>query len=154
VRVLDNHAFEQRKATITTILGNVGELSIDDSGRGGSDRRFAVQVDVPGDGYPSLALFDYHEWFVNADDGWRIDRYHYDFIDRVQGGRLAYHLHEISPERRRAHVHCEPAAGMPSISHFRAYEVDLLEAHAEFLGIFASGTPIDCSGLRPLRSSD
>lgn len=154
MRVLDNHAFEQRKATIIAILGNVGELNIDDSGRRGSDRRFAVQVDAPGDGYPSLALFDYHEWFVNADDDWQIDRYHYDFIDRVRGGRLAYHLHEIGPERRRAHVHCEPAAGMPSISHFRAYEVDLLEAHAEFLGIFASGTPIDCSGLRPLRSSD
>lgn len=151
MRVRDNHAFEQRKATIITILGNVGELNIDDSGRRGSDRRFAVQVDAPGDGFPSLALFDYHEWFVNVDDGWRIDRYHYDFIDRVQGGRLAYHLHEVGAERRRAHVHCEPAAGKPSISHFRAYEVDLLEAHEEFLGLFASGTPIDCSGLRPLR---
>lgn len=154
MRVLDNHAFEQRKSTIITILGNVGELNIDDSGRHGKERRFAVRVDATGDGYPSRALFDYHEWFANADDSWRIDRYHYDFIDRVHGGRLAFHLHEIGPERRRAHVHCEPAAGTASISHFRAYEVDLLEAHAEFLGLFASETAIDCSGLRPLRPTD
>jgi len=154
VRVLDNHAFEQRKATIIAILGHVGELNIDDSGRRGTDRRFAVQVDAPGDGYPSRAFFNYHEWFVKGDDGWRIDRYHHDFIDRVDGGRLAFHLHDLGPGRRRAHVHCEPATGMTNISHFRAYEVDLLEAHDEFLGLFASETPIDCSGFRPLRSHD
>lgn len=154
MRVLGNQAFEQRKATIIAILGNVGELDIDDSGRNRSDRRFAVQVDAPGDGYPSRALFDYQEWFVNEADGWRMSRYHYDFVDRVDGGRLAYHLHELGPGGQRAHVHCEPAVGTPSISHFRAYEVDLLEAHAEFLGRLASETAIDCSGLRPLRMGD
>jgi hypothetical protein len=154
VRLLDDHAFEQRKATIIAILAGVGDLDIDDSGRRGPERRFAVRVDAPGDGYPSRALFDYHEWFVKGGDGWRIDRYHYDFIDRVDRGRLAFHLHELGPGRRRAHVHCEPAARMPSISHFRAYEVDLLEAHDDFLGLFASETPIDCTGLRPLRSDD
>ena len=154
MRFLDEHAFEQRKATIIAILAGVGDLDVEDSGRRGPERRFTVRADAPGDGYFGRASFDYHEWFVRGMEGWRIDRYHYDFIDRVHGGRLAFHLHELGPGRRRAHVHCEPAARMPSISHFRAYEVDLLEAHDDFLGLFASETPIDCTGLRPLRSDD
>jgi hypothetical protein len=154
VRLLDDHAFEQRKATIIAILDDVGDLDIADSGRRGLERRLALRVDAPGDGYPSRALFDYHEWFGREAGGWRIDRYHYDFVDRVGRGRLAYHVHELGAGRPRAHVHCEPADGRPSISHFRAYEVDLLEAHEEFLEFFASETPIDCTGLRPLRSDD
>lgn len=38
----------------------------------------------------------------------------------------------------------------PASRTFRAYEVDLLEAHEEFAALYASGRAFDCAGLRPL----
>jgi len=52
-------------------------------------------------------------------------------------------LHEEHPFEQRT--------ATPPARHFRAYEVDLLEAHEEFAALYASGRAIDCAGLRPLR---
>jgi hypothetical protein len=102
------------------------------------------------------ASFRYKEWWGRDGHGWRLDKYRYDYVDRLRGGRLAYHYHDLPGRRAVLHAHCEsPAAsadvaGSVAVSHFRAFDVDLLEAHDEFVTLFASDTPIDCTGLRPL----
>ncbi|MBA3587691.1 MAG: hypothetical protein H0W41_08650 [Chloroflexi bacterium] len=77
-------------------------------------------------------------------------RYQYDYIDRLMGGRLAYHWHPVTRRNAVHHAHCEQILGAASVSHYRWYDIDLLEAHDEFARRYASEESIDCSDLRPL----
>ncbi len=144
------HRFEQRKTTILTVLDHIGEAILVDSGRSERDRLLRFEVQAPGHGLTIDATFIYVEWFHRVARGWRMTRYQYDYLDRHRHGRLAYHWHSVTRRRGVHHVHCEERLGATPSEHFRAYEVDLLEAHDEFVGLYAAGTAIDCSGLRPL----
>jgi len=73
--------------------------------------------------------FRYLEWWSRDGRGWRLVRYQYDYFDRAHRSRLAYHRHDLAGEPDLLHIHCEPSGKPPSARHFRAYEVDLLEAH-------------------------
>lgn len=150
VRLRDDHAFEQRKATTMAVVDDVGPPAFEDSGRRSTVRRLEIEAHAGGASGEAEATFRYAEWWRRDGRGWRLDKYRYDYVDHVRGGRLAYHLHDLPGTHAATHAHCGSSAGSAAVAHFRAYEVDLLEAHDEFVTLFASGTPIDCSGLRPL----
>lgn len=144
------HRFEQRKTTIRTFLDHLGETELADSGRGKRDRLLRFEVRAPGHELPAQATFIYAEWYLRVARGWRLTRYQYDYLDRRLGGRLGYHWHVLVGRRAAHHGHCEQVLGAPAVQHYRAYEVDLLEAHEEFVRLYAGDQPIDCSDLRPL----
>jgi len=151
---LDNHAFEQRKSRLIAIVDELGDVSVEDTGRRGAWRRLVVLVDTPGQGQPPEATFTYGEAFRQDGRGWRMTKYWYEYLDRARGGRLAYHVHDLPGRRNIFHQHCEPAAHRSSVTPFRSYDVDLLEAHVEFAELYVSDRAIDCVGLRPLRPDD
>lgn len=147
---IGQHRFEQRKTTVLTVLDHLGEVEVIDSGRARRDRRLRFAVAAPGHGLPDEAGFVYVEWYQRVSRGWRLIRYQYDYFDRRRGGRFAYHWHAL---RRRAavhHAHCEETFGAAVSPHYRAYELSLLEAHEEFVALYAADASIDCSALRPL----
>lgn len=148
---LDHHAFEQRKSRIIAIVDQLGDVDVQDTGRRGQQRQLVVQVGVPGDGRSLEATFKYAEAYRLDGRRWRLVEYSYEYLDRARGGRLAYHYHDLRRHIAVFHVHCVRAEGRTSVSHFRAYEVDLFEAHAIFAQCYVSGRPIDCFGLHPLK---
>lgn len=154
MKLRDHHAFEQRKATIEAVLDDLGPIRGEDGGKLEVVRRFEVQVDSPELPFAVRARFRYLEWWSRDGRGWQLVKYQYDYFDLVHRGRLAYHRHDLPGAANMLHSHCQPQGSPPLARHFRAYEVDLLEAHEEFTTLYASGRVIDCTGLRPLRSDD
>lgn len=150
MRVRDSHAFEQRKSTIESILDSLGDVRVEGFGKRDRTRGLEIQVDSPRPPMAAEARFRYLEWWGQDERGWRLVKYQYDYIDLVRRSRLAYHRHDLLGAADSLHSHCEPSPGRRLVRHFRAYEVDLLEAHEEFAVLYASGQPIDCAGLRQL----
>ena len=153
VKVRDHHAFEQRKATVEAILDHLAPIRGEDGGKLEDVRRFEVVVDSPGAPFAAKVRFRYLEWWTSEGRGWRRAKYQYDYIDLVHRSRLAYHRHDLAGEPDLHHIHCEPSGGRRLARHFRAYEVDLLEAHEDFVALYVSGQVIDCAGLRPLQAT-
>ncbi|MGZ8761178.1 MAG: hypothetical protein ACXWXV_11505 [Aeromicrobium sp.] len=151
MRLRDDHAFEQHKARVSAILDDLGDIRVEDSAKRATIRRFEIEADAPRPPLTARVRFRYLEWWSRDGRGWQLGRYQYDYFDRVERGRLAYHRHNLPGAPDLHHVHCEPSGGRPLARHFRAYEVDLLEAHEEFAALYASGRAIDCAGLRPLQ---
>jgi hypothetical protein len=147
---LGQHRFEQRKATILKVLDHLGEVELVDSGRGRRDRRLRFVVAAPGHGLADEATFIYAEWHRRVARGWRLTRYQYEYVDRRNDARFAYHWHSLTRRSPVYHAHCEEDLSAPRIPHYRAYALDLLEAHQEFATLYAAGESIDCSTLRPL----
>jgi len=154
VRGADDHAFEQRKATILAILDDDGDVTVEDGGKGVAVRSLEFALDGPRRPLPTLARFRYGEIHRREGDAWILADYRYEYLDVEHGGRVAYHWHDLPGRVGVHHLHCRPPTGRPTMSHFRSYAVDLLEAHDEFIRSYAAGTPIDCSSLRPLRPDD
>ena len=154
MRLRDDHALEQRKATIVAVLDRLADLTTSDTGKAAKERAIRFELDAPRCPLAALRRFRYGEIFRRDAVSWILSSYTYDYLDLERGGRSAYHWHDLPGRPAVHHYHCRPPAGRPSLSHFRAYEVDLLEAHDEFARLFASGAPIDCTGLRPLRAED
>jgi hypothetical protein len=151
VKLRDDHAFEQRKATVAAILDDLGPIRVQDSGKLEEIRRFEVALDAPEPPLDVLARFRYLEWWIRDGRGWRLAKYQYDYFDLVHRSRLAYHRHDLPGRANILHSHCQPADRPLSAQHFRAYEVELLESHEEFAALYASGRDIDCASLRPLQ---
>ncbi|MGH2446553.1 MAG: hypothetical protein ACRDGD_11035 [Candidatus Limnocylindria bacterium] len=144
------HRFEQRKTTVLAVLDHLGDVQLVDSGRRRRDRLLRFEVLAPGHAMAPEGMFIYAEWYQRVTRGWRRSRYQYDYLDRRHGGRLGYHWHSLIRRRGVYHAHCEERLGSPSINHYRSYEVDLLEAHEEFVRLYAADDPIDCASMRAL----
>lgn len=147
--MLDEHALEQRIAGIRAVLEDFGDLVITDIGKRSSAREVRFDLQAPGQALATVASFKYDEWFVREERGWRLAKYHYDYVDLANGMRLAYHLHDVGQDRDVYHAHCRPLD--TDASHLRAYEMSVFEANEEFMRLFAAGRPIDCASFRLLR---
>ena len=112
------------------------------------------QLTAPGDELPVEVLALFREYYRRTADGpWELDKYTYEYLDASHGTRLGYHMHDLGPARHVPHAHCEEAADIPDAErsdHLRAVELDVLEAHAEFMRLWASERAPDCSGYLPL----
>ena len=135
---------------MSAILDDLAPISHDDSGKLEDVRRLEIDLVTPDPPLVVRGRFRYVEWWSRDGVGWRRFKYQYDYIDVMNRSRLAYHRHDLPGAPDTLHIHCK-SPGSPSLEpHFRAYEVDLLEAHEEFAAVYASGRAIDCAGLRPL----
>ncbi len=154
MRQLTGHALHQRTTTIQSVLEAIGSVEFEDAGGQAAIRRQRWLVTVPGVlDLADEALLKYEEWFEADGRAWLLLRYHFDFFDLTRGGRFAYHLHDLPGRGVVPHIHCRPAGSEPKaaqVAHYRAYEIDLLEAHERFAAILAAGAPIICVGLLPL----
>lgn len=142
--VLDDHQVEQRKATIIAKLEALSDVTASDVPRARRRRLIEVQGDAPGGDLPRLASFVYREAFARIRDRWHLVAYAYELLDRVRGGRRAYHWHDDL-----FHAHCVEPQGSAG-QHFRATPMDVFEAHDEFSRIYLSDERIRCDDLRPL----
>ncbi len=142
---LDDHHVEQRKATVVSKLGSLGDVTVSDVPRARRRRLIGVRADAPGAELPTLASFQYREACDRKQGTWHLFAYAYEYIDRQHGGRRAYHWHDGS-----FHAHCvDPRRPRPD-HHYRAPPMAVFEAHEEFARIYLSGEPISCDDLRPL----
>ena len=143
---LDEHGFEQRRATIVAMLDRVGETEVLDEGADDDERVLTATARAPLDPPYQLGSFEYVEVYARGEQGrWELTEYAYELQQRPPPGRRAFHWHDPWAH----HFHCLDPRSPERDHHYRGYELDLFEAHRELLRIYASAT-IDCSGLHPL----
>ena len=139
---------------MTDHLDNFGDVEVEDVGSAGAVRGLGFVLKVPGDPCNLEVKATYRERYLRVPrGGWEIAKYTYEYLDLTRGWRLAYHLHDLDGRKRIPHAHCEPIVDpdvLDESRHLRATEYELLEAHAEFMKLFALGVPPDCKALRPL----
>lgn len=135
-------AFDQQLDEHAAFLSQFGTVSASRDGR--TDVRVRFRVEAPGYGLPALAAFEYVEWYQRTTQGWRRERYAFEY--RPTDSRRAHHM-RVGPAA--PHQHCEPP-GRPSRTHYADDERLLIPTARELGDLFASGRPIDCRGLRRL----
>jgi hypothetical protein len=151
---LTEAAVRSRLERMTAHLDHWGTVQALDVGRRTPRRLLELRLDGPGDGMPTEVAALYREYFrVGRGGNWQLVKYTYEYLDLVRSMRLAYHMHPISSSRAVPHAHCERAVDLPEeerSAHLRAVELDLLEAHHEFMRLWASETAPDCDAFLPL----
>jgi hypothetical protein len=144
----------RRRDRLADYLDAWGDLRVDDLGSGGRLRLLQFALEAPGESLPIEVKAVYREYYRRRRDGdWVIVKYTHEYLDLSRMTRLAYHLHDLGTRRRVPHAHCDAATKLPldeDAHHFRAVELDLREAHEEFMRLWASDTEPDCRTLRPL----
>jgi len=143
-----------RRERLTDFLDAWGGLRVLDLG-GDRDRRLLeFSLEAPGEDLPAEVRVRYSEYYRRErGGGWRLAKYHYEYLDMARARRLAYHLHDLGSRTLVPHAHCEEAAVLPSdegTHQLRAVELDLREAHMQFMRLYASDGPPDCSAFLPL----
>lgn len=142
---------------ITAHLDHWGDVVPTDAGRRGPRRLLEFRFVAPGEDLPVEVTAVFREYLRRSRAAsWELFKYTYEYLDRVRMRRLAYHMHSLGRTTPVVHAHCEDAADIPDEergSHFRAVEVDLLEAHQTFMRLWASESAPDCSSLHPLAIS-
>lgn len=138
-------AFEQQLDEYARFLSQFGNVAASQDGR--TDVRVRFLVEAPGYGLPELAGFEYVEWYHRTAQGWRRERYKFEY--RPLDSRRAHHM-AIGPAA--PHQHCEPP-GSRSRTHYADDERLLIPTARELGDLLASGRPIDCRGLRRLATA-
>jgi len=153
-RALTDGEIRTRRDRLTDFLDAWGDLRVDDSGGGGNRRLLEFVLEAPGGSLPIEVKATYREYYGRRrDGGWDIAKYHYEYLDVARSKRFAYHLHDVGMRTLVAHAHCDDATDLQDeegTHRFRAVELDLREAHEEFMRLWASDTGPDCRTLRPL----
>lgn len=117
---------------------------VEDGGSRKEVRDVRLRVIAPGAGLAAIAAIDLREVFRRAgSSAWELVLYSYEYRERPGPGRRAYHLHG-----GRFHAHCVDPAAPSRDHHFRATEVDVFEAHAEFARLYLSAVRVTCDDLR------
>lgn len=144
----------RRRDKIQDFLDAWGDLEVHDLGASTDRRLVEFILHAPGQYLPDEALTRYREYFGITQGGdWLVAKYTYEFLDLEHGRRLAYHLHDIGRRRLVPHAHCESVGILDDTEgphQLRAVELDLSEAHSEFMRLYASGSRPDCEALLPL----
>ena len=144
----------KRRDRIEDYLDVWGDLRITDDGAAGDRRLIEFALEAPGQDLPVEIRARYAEYYRRQRSGdWLIAKYHYEYLDIGHRRRLAYHMHDIGSRVLVPHAHCEPATALAEGEcphHLRAVELDLREAHEQFMGLFAAGREPDCGAFLPL----
>jgi hypothetical protein len=146
-----------RRDRLTDFLDAWGDLAATDVGAQTSSRLLEFALECPGLALPAEVRAQYREYYRRGPAGdWDLAKYHYEYLDVARSTRLAYHLHDIGPRERVPHAHCEEGTSLPrerprdDRHQLRAVELDLREAHEEFMRLWAADRAPDCAGFRPL----
>jgi hypothetical protein len=151
---LTSGQLRRRRDRIEDYLDVWGDLRIADDGAAGNRRLIEFVLDAPGLELPVEIRARYAEYYRRLASGeWSLAKYHYEYLDLGLGRRLAYHLHDIGTRVLVPHAHCEPATEFDDEEgphHLRAVELDLREAHEQFMRLYAVGRAPDCGSFLPL----
>lgn len=151
---LTSGQLRKRRDRIEDYLDVWGDLRITDDGAAGDRRLIEFALEAPGQDLPVEIRARYAEYYRRQPSGdWLIAKYHYEYLDIGHRRRLAYHMHDIGSRVLVPHAHCEPATELEegeSPHHLRAVELDLREAHEQFMGLYAAGREPDCGAFLPL----
>lgn len=144
----------KRRDRLADFLDAWGDVRVLDLG-GDRDRRLLeFALEAPGHDLPVDVRARYREHYRRTPSGdWHLARYSYEYLDVRRGARLAHHLHDIGPRPRVPHAHCEDAVELATregTHRLRAVEIDLREAHVQFMRLYASDSPPDCAAFLPL----
>jgi hypothetical protein len=147
-----------RKHMLANHLDHFGDVRVTDLGERQAIRSIEWMVEAPGvPGVNDEVIALYREVYALDGTDWLISKYTYEYLDKLHNARLAYHMHPLKVGGPLVpHAHCGvldlSELGIEEIdhSHFRAVELDLREANDEFMTLYASGNPPDCTGMRPL----
>jgi hypothetical protein len=149
-----------RRDRLTDFLDAWGDLIVTDIGAQTGIRMLEFALECPGLTLPTEIKARYCEYYRGEGrSGWDLAEYHYEYLDRGRSAQLAYHLHDIGPRKLVPHAHCGEAKSLPSERsrddrhQLRAVELDLREAHEEFMRLWAADQGPDCAGFRPLEIS-
>lgn len=144
----------RRRDKIQDFLDVWGDLEVNDLGASTDRRLNEFIVHSPGQDLADEVVTRYREYYDITESGdWLLVKYTYEFLDLVHGRRLAFHLHDIGRRRLVPHAHCESVDTFDDAEgphHLRAIELELREAHSEFMRLYASGSRPDCDRFLPL----
>ena len=150
---LESGRLRHRRDRIADAIDAWGDLEVLDVGAATDVRMLEFRLLAPGTSLPVEVEAIYREYYRRTNrDRWSLAKYTYEYLDRVRGHRLAYHLHVVGEGQAVPHAHCETLATMSTEDrhHLRAVEIELREAHEEFMRLYAAGVPPDCAAFRPL----
>lgn len=151
---LSDGQIKSRRERLTDFLDAWGDLRVRDLGGDHERRLLEFSLDAPGQDLPVEVRAEYGESYRRRRDGsWLLAGYRYEYLDIARGRRLAHHLHDIGRLLRVPHAHCEEAIDSRDVEgtrHLRAVELDLREAHMQFMRLYASDSPPDCPDFLPL----
>jgi hypothetical protein len=148
----------ERISKLTDHLDHFGDVKVTDLGQARGRRRIEYFLAAPG--VPDMhdeVVGLYREWFQSDGDDWEFVKYTYEYLDKLHGMRLAYHLHSLRG-LLVPHAHCgrltTSALDEPdddeADGHLRAVPVELKEANGAFMQLYANERPPDCSSFLPL----
>ncbi len=144
----------RRRDRISDYLDVWGDLRVTDDGADREHRLLEFNLEAHGHYLAVEVRTRYREYYRRRPSGsWLTAKYHYEYLDRVRGTRLAYHLHDIGTRRLVPHAHCERATELMEDEgphHLRAFVFDLREAHELFMALYAAGRDPDCDAFLPL----
>lgn len=146
-----------RRDRLADFLDAWGDLVVTDIGAQSSSRLLEFALECPGLALPAEVRARYREYYRRGPEGdWALAKYHYEYLDLARSTRLAYHLHDIGPRPLMPHAHCAEATSLPGDRprddrhQLRAVELDLREAHEEFMQLWAADRAADCASFRPI----
>lgn len=157
--LLDAGQLNARVSRVIDYLDHFGDVRVTDDGARRQRRRIEWLLAAPGEpDAVDQVVGLYREYYDRHVEAWVLAKYTYDYLDKVHSRRFAYHMHPLTVGGPPIpHAHCDVldvsvTQGVDEDQgHFRATEVELMEANQEFMAIYASGHPPDCAGLRPLQ---
>lgn len=138
--------FTQELDEIEKQLRKYGSVDASDD-EGKRKRNVAFVVDVPGYGLPRVATLEYRERYKRSAQGWFRDAYAFEYRTSARRSRRAHHQHTAWG----IHQHCEPP-GRSSHEHYEDLERLLLPTHEDFAGLLDRAQPVQCLGLKRMRS--
>jgi len=151
---LGDGEIQRRRERLVDFLDAWGDLRVRDLGGDRERRLLEFSLEAPGHDLPVEVRAEYGEHYRRRRDGrWLLVGYRYECLGVAHGWRLAYHMHDIGRLLRAPHAHCTDAiepADVEGTRHLRAVELDLREAHVQFMRLYASDSPPDCSDYLPL----
>jgi hypothetical protein len=141
-------AFTQQREEIEKQLEVYGHVEVSDIGARKGVRAVSFSVDVPGQGEPTIAKFEYTEQFHRVREGWFRDEYYFEYRPKQPPGRKAHHLHDPWG----FHQHCSED-GRIRADHYVDIERLLQATHEGFAYLYARDRPVECLNLIRLKAS-
>lgn len=151
--VLSAVDLQTRHAALIAVVSRDGELDVNNLDLSVSPAAIDLRVKAPGGLAGHDVSFRYFEKYVRSGTGWSLIEYIFLISWQNGPGQFEYHWHPFRWSAGQAifHIHCQPQRGVRG--YYRSVPLTLEEARTDLLRRYASGVPVDCTGLYVLDSA-